>query len=480
MKNILMLINGFGIEQADSYNIYGKDIMPNLDRLTNEWLFSSLQSKELDYKDGYRKFSIGINESLTYNIIEQSILNESYNTNMLFNSIITELSKTNRKLHIFCFYENDKTIKQLLAYLKKVDALNIKVLVHLIFCQKSLKSYKDMDNNLVRLNYEFNNIKIGIVTGFNNVNDEHSLKDINKALITNIGEKWNDLSKKIKVLNDTKTLPYNARTFIVGDNINIDNEDKILFYNYFQVDVIKLINEISNQSYNPKFDPTTIKYFSLFPTISNISIPFMYNYAVSSTYFLTSLKSISAKCLVFDNKDKTGYINYYMTGLRGKVDPDLQYYFTDDNILYNSDKLLTIINSVNHELIILNYEIDTCKTIDEIKEKLIQIDSVIGQIEKLTLEKDYGLFISSLYGMEKELMNSKLEVHKVNFSSKVPIIVVDKSYSKINYSLLNGTLYDLSNTIIKNINQNYKTKSLIKKKSSLLSIFYKKKKEGKK
>ena len=51
-KNILLLINGFGVEQVDSYNIYSKEVMPNLDRLTTEWLFSSLQSKELDYKEG--------------------------------------------------------------------------------------------------------------------------------------------------------------------------------------------------------------------------------------------------------------------------------------------------------------------------------------------------------------------------------------------------------------------------------------------
>ena len=51
-KNILLLINGFGIEQADSVNVYDEKLMPNMDRLTKEKLFASLASKDLDYKDG--------------------------------------------------------------------------------------------------------------------------------------------------------------------------------------------------------------------------------------------------------------------------------------------------------------------------------------------------------------------------------------------------------------------------------------------
>ena len=33
-KNILLLINGFGIEQSDSVNVYNEKLMPNMDRLT--------------------------------------------------------------------------------------------------------------------------------------------------------------------------------------------------------------------------------------------------------------------------------------------------------------------------------------------------------------------------------------------------------------------------------------------------------------
>lgn len=479
-KNILLLINGFGVEQVDSYNIYSKDVMPNLDRLTTEWLFSSLQSKELDYKEGYRKFSIGINEALTYNIIEQEVLSENYANNVLYKSILGEISNSKKTLHIFCFFENEKTINQLLAFLKKADSLGIKVLVHLILCQKSLRSYKEMDKTLVRLNYEFNNIKIGLVTGLNNLSDSAGIRDIEKALIGNFVEKWKDLSKKIGVLNDTKSLPINARTFSMSENVTISNDDKIIFFNYFQVDVRHLINIISSQQSNPNLNPSTIKYYSLFPVVTEVSVPFMYNYAVSSTYLLDSMNKINARTIVFDKKENTGYINYYLTGLRSKIDNNLQYYFTDDNILYDATRLIPYLASLENELIILNYEIDSCKTIEEIQNKLTSIDTMIGLIEKMVLENNYALFITSFYGIEKEMMNNKLELQKVNFTNKVPLLLVDKSYSVSNYHLNSGTLYDLSNTIINNINPAYKTRSLIKKKSSLLSIFFKKKKKEEK
>lgn len=479
-KNILLLINGFGVEQVDSYNIYSKEVMPNLDRLTTEWLFSSLQSKELDYKEGYRKFSIGINEALTYNIIEQEVLSENYANNVLYKSILDEISNSKKTLHIFCFFENEKTINQLLAFLKKADSLGIKVLVHLILCQKSLRSYKEMDKTLVRLNYEFNNIKIGLVTGLNNLSDAAGIRDIEKALIGNFVEKWKDLSKKIGVLSDTKSLPVNARTFSMSENVTISNDDKIIFFNYFQADVRLLINIISSQQSNPNLNPNTIKYYSLFPVVTEVSVPFMYNYAVSSTYLLDSMNKINARTIVFDKKENTGYINYYLTGLRSKIDNNLQYYFTDDNILYDATRLIPYLTSLENELIILNYEIDSCKTIEEIQNKLTTIDTMIGLIEKMVLENNYALFITSFYGIEKEMMNNKLELQKVNFTSKVPLLLVDKSYSVSNYHLNNGTLYDLSNTIINNINPAYKTRSLIKKKSSLLSIFFKKKKKEEK
>ena len=205
----------------------------------------------------------------------------------------------------------------------------------------------------------------------------------------------------------------------------------------------------------------------------------MYNYAVSSTYTASALKTIGAKCLLIDLKEKCPYINYYLTGLRNNIDENIKYMASDSGFIYEPNQLLQIINTSNCELIIVNYEIDTCKLVDDIANRLSKIDVVIGELDKLVQENKITLFISSLYGIEKEMYNSKHEVGKVNFSVRVPLVVDDYYFNKTSYTLNEGTVYDLANTIYKNINSKYNIDGLIKKKSNLLSFFYKKPKKVK-
>lgn len=477
-KNILLLINGFGVEQPDSYDVYTPALMPNLDRLTKERLFTSLDSKDLDYKDGYRSFSIGINESLTYSIIENSINNGEYKKVQIFKNMFETAKANGTKVHLFCYYENDRTIEQLMIFLREFVTYKVNIFIHIVLCQRSLNDYKEMGNILTRINYEFENSKIGIVCGSTRLETLLHIRDFQKTLVTEFGENWKDLGKKIGVLVQTRTFPINTRTFAVTNGFKLANNDQILFFNHMNLDVTNFIDELGKQKYVPSLDVNTIKYYSLFPMKSNIQIPSAFNYAVSSTYTLNSLKSIGAKCLVFDMRDHCSYINYYMTGLRNTVDPDLKYMAIDDGVTYDKNKVIELLKNNPQDLIILNYEIETCKDIPFMERRLKLIDEIISEIEKISLGNGWGFFISSLYGLEKELQNDKMEICKINFSTKVPLVVVDKSYSKTNNTIDEGKVIDMANTIYKNINSKYKGDSLIRRKSGLLSILYKKPKGG--
>lgn len=479
-KNILLLINGFGVEQPDSVNVYSEALMPNMDRLTKEKLFVSLASKDLDYKDGYRKFSIGINEALTYSIIENNFSNNVYKNNQLLKYIEAKTNENENRLHVFCYWENDRTISQLSVFLKEI-ALNTNhmIYVHLILCQKSLSVYKSVERSLTLLNYELGNtIKVGMVTGENYITNILCFRDMIKTFVTEAGEKWKDLTKKVEVLTQTKTIPNHTRTFSVNNGFAINEGDQILFFNYNNIDINLFMTELGSQKYRT-IDTTKLSYYSLFPVKCNVQVPFMYNYAISSTYAAGALKAIEAKCLVIDLKEKCPYINYYLTGLRNNVDESIRYMASDSGFIYEPSQLLQIVNSSNENLIIINYEIDTCKLVDDIAERLKKIDVIIGELDKLVSENKITLFISSLYGIEKEMYNSKHEVGKVNFSVRVPLVIDDYYLIKTAYTLNEGTVYDLANTIYKNINSKYNIDGLIKKKSGLLSFLYKKPKKVK-
>ena len=74
-----------------------------------------------------------------------------------------------------------------------------------------------------------------------------------------------------------------------------------------------------------------------------------------------------------------------------------------------------------------------------------------------------------------------MEKCKINFSGRAPVIIVDNDLDFSKYTHIEpGSLYDLSNSVIWNTNKEYKTSGLLKKKSALFSIFYKKPKEEKK
>ena len=205
----------------------------------------------------------------------------------------------------------------------------------------------------------------------------------------------------------------------------------------------------------------------------------MYNFAVSSTYALQTIESIGAKAIIMAEKDKCPYINYYMTGLRNTISENLKYLSVDDGFIYDADKVIQTLKAYPQELVIINYEIDSCVKIDDIEERLRKIDVIIGKVAEFTLANNYGLFISSLYGIEREMYNNKHELHKVNFSIRVPVIAYDKGLPGGSYSLSEGTTNDLLNALVHNINGSYGNSGIIKKKSSFFSFLYKKPKGDK-
>ena len=124
-KNILFLINGFGVERNDSYNVYSASLMPNMDKLTKERIFASIPNKYLDYKSAYRNFSMGINNPLTYSLVENDINTGDFAKNELYKYIINETVLNKSRLHILCFWDSEKTIEHLMAYVREIQKNNI-------------------------------------------------------------------------------------------------------------------------------------------------------------------------------------------------------------------------------------------------------------------------------------------------------------------------------------------------------------------
>ena len=200
----------------------------------------------------------------------------------------------------------------------------------------------------------------------------------------------------------------------------------------------------------------------------------MYNFALASTCFLNSLKAINARCLILDRKENCPIINYYLTGLRNSVDDNLKYVPTDDGFTNDPERLISALKTYDKELIIINYEINTSKTVEELKERLNKIDTLIGAVYNYCIDTNCAFFVSSLYGMSVDLYNKKAELCKINLFSKVPFIMANSDFSASEYTIGEGNLFDLANTLLYTINNQFPNSGLLKKKSKFFSLFQKK------
>lgn len=475
-KNVLMLINGFGIEQNGSYNIYSPNLMPSLDKLTKSKIFSTITNNFLEYKAAYRNFSMGIDEALTYTLIDNNMNSVEYENNALLKYIINELNRNGSNLHLICYWDSPRVLEQLIVYVKEIEKkIDTKIFLNFVLSQQSVNDYNALKEGLNKLVFEFGQrVKICFITGEKNMLDTVKVKDVVKSFMTEACEKWKDLSKRIDVYVQNKEKPYTARSFAVNYGFRFEEKDQVLFFNYYDANITNFMNELKVQKFR-NFDLSTLSFYSLFPLTSTEKVPFMYNYALSSDNFLSSLKKINARCLILEDKDRCSLINYYLMGLRNEVDEHLKFIPVDDTILFDESRLMNVFTKFDKELYIISYDIDSCKTVEELKNRLRNIDVFVEKINNYCKANNMGFFLSSMYGLETEMYNQKSELCKINFNSKVPLIIDDDAINLNDYSINVGKLYDLSNTLLFNINNDYDNSGLLKKKSKLFSIFTKKK-----
>ena len=186
---------------------------------------------------------------------------------------------------------------------------------------------------------------------------------------------------------------------------------------------------------------------------------------------LNTLNNIDAKALVISNRNSMGVINYYCCGLQNIISDRIVFVKTDN---LNFEQLKSIIRDSVYSFIIINYQIDDVKTVLELNDRLSRLDKMLGYIHDFCVEGEYSLFISSLYGMQKELAVDNFVKATVNFSHKVPLIVIDPVFNKANFILGIGNTYNLAHTIYTNINNNYAGgEVLIKRKNFIMKLFKK-------
>lgn len=458
-RTILFLMNGFGIEKASSYNIYNDKLMPNLDKYTKDYMFAPIETPAYNYLEGYRLFSTGSNVPLTYALIKNYM--EKFDTNPNMNFFLNNITGN---IQLYLFLENDKSLEHLRNLLKFIRTkYTNSIFLHIVLTSPDTENYKEIEKILSKITYDFTDCKIATIIGLNSLKGD--LTQYMNMLTKQVGERWVELEKKFVALTNTKTAPNDVKEFYMKEGFKIQPDDTYLFFNYDNIDINNLLANLTKIN-------SIDKMYSMFP-IKGIKYP-MFAFPVSSTSLVNSLNSIEAKALIFTEANYMGYINYYCNGLSSANSENLNFSKIDDSLLLDKNKLDYIIKNTTQELLIFDYHVENCTTADELKDKLSKIDNMLLNLHDVATTNEISLIISSLYGIKKEIAIDMHTKAIVDFSLKVPFIVIDPVFKKNNFRVGLGNIYNLSSTVLTNVNNKYNgAEVLIKKKSALYKMFKK-------
>lgn len=479
---VVCLMNGMGIEESKSYSIYSSEVMPTLDALTNRYLFTGLESSGNSVglsKEASATREIGYLNIGAGNIVKQSIeiVNEKIEKNALFTcealkTITDHVIANDSKLHLITLI-GDKYSEDSPAHLRKMiehcTKLGIKkIYLHLYLgannnsLSKTFPKYTSMIHRIINV---YPNVQISTVAGIKHLKDSSGItvtKELYKITVGGIGEHWINYNDAVDSNYKRKYLEEDIIPFLVAEDGLIENTDGVFLFNY-ENDLGSVYTDLLIQPAKYMYtnnNNINIKIASLFPLQNQTTISCL-NYEPVKTSFYNNLNQYGIKHLLIANKENIPYINYYFNGCNkeqatqvlpieiqstGNYDLDLANKFQ-----LATNKVIEAINSDFYDLIIVDYQIEDNtkqRTTENIKNALINLDKNITQLYNAVIQKNGMLYLTSAYGINDVMYNNKEELVNVDFSKKVPFVIVDNELSKDNYSLISGTLSDISTTIL--------------------------------
>ena len=476
MKTVLMLINGFGIETDDSFEIYKTDLLPNFDNLMKKYLFSRINSSVNTIYEGYRNMSLEINELYNYHIYGRESDNGNIKQNSVVNTVKNELEKRKSKLHLWAFVDTSLKISDnIKSFLKTINELkDKKIYVHIVLTCKNYEDYPKIQDTLSKINIDIAEYAtIGMVIGLETILNSNPVTELNfflKTLITEVGERWQSFKQKIDVSYGTKKSPTSMKPFVVNPGFALGKDDLFLIWNYDNIDLNNFINGIKAINYG-KDVVNNISIYSLFPITYKEKIPYILDFEKSEKCLSFNMKGLNFKTLFLADKKDINTINYYLNGLDNVNNPDITYVDVNQ-IGYNVQNIVNMIKNASQELIIINYDITKSETIEQLQSELSNIDKVIEGIYNIFVNDDLNIIISSIYGMEKIIPNEKEEMCHVKYE-KVPIIYISKHITKKDYIINEGNINDLLRICYQTINNKYKGETMLEKKNFLYRLIFK-------
>lgn len=478
-KSVLFLMNGFGLEVPKSFNIYKASLMPSLDKISNYYPFASVFASGTEvglnkgqlssFKAGYSVFSSFGKPHKKADVIQTRMEDTTFYTNPVVSASINYALQNDSRLHvIFSIGERteDNQFAQLKNYCLYAHKKGVKeICIHVFLGDNSIKGMKVSSSYLKTLKYHVMtvvpNCRIVSIAGRKYLNDAPKDEKIAyyRMIVSGVGEVWANYEDTLDKKYQGKENDDNMGAFLTTRENIIKAYDSVLMFNYDNSLGAEYLDILQHpEQYFPvgKF-PTNIMINALFEIDGNQNIPYAFESSLPDNYFFKSLPD-DKKVLIIADQDRIEYIIKCLNGFRTEFKPNISVWpIADKTKRFDllAQYLGAYINQGTYDLIIADCDLYNDKydkkTIEQLRTNMALMDKCLNVAYTRSVENDYTLYCTSLYGIKTELFLTKTN-EQIDFSQKTPFIIAGKNVTRANTSLpIDGNFTQVAQLLLNNM-----------------------------
>lgn len=484
MKKVLLCImDGIGYRKEEYGNAVKAAYTPNLDMLKSIYPHSLLDAS--GEMVGLPSGQMGNSEVGHMNIgagrivyqplmrITNDIKNGKFFENENINEVIGHAIKNNSRIHLMGLLSDGGVhshIDHLFALLDLCKKRNFKdVYIHIFTDGRDtpIKSGKDYIIKLQNKLKEIGFGKIASISGRYYVMDRDNNYDrVRKAydvIANGLGHIYENILDYVDYEYENGITDEFIKPAVIDKNGILKSNDSIIMYNYRPDRLREISSVITNNEFDafPRKNLKNIKMVTMMYVSDSVKCKRAYEPPVLNNTLGEYIEKNNLSQLRIAETEKYAHVTYFFDGgLEKKYSHDkrilvpspkvVTYDLMPEMSAYKiTDKLLEELG--NFDLIILNFAngdmVGHTGVFDKAVKAVEVVDECIGKIYEKCKEKDITMLISADHGNAEVMLDEKGNVVTSHTTSKVPLIITDKSYK-----LKEGKIADIAPTILNIMN----------------------------
>lgn len=477
-KIILLILDGFGIREAETGNATKMANLQNLNKIFNEYSVSELECngesvglpKDIHGNSEAGHMTIGTGRIIPqpYTIINNAIKDKSFFENDVLLDLIDHVNENNSTLHLIGLLSDSGSHSSIDHFYASLALAKIKGVKNVVF--HFITDGRDSKTNAIEYINTFmekaNKLglgTIGTISGRYYAMDSDSnydrVKKVYDAIVYNIGNNFSDYTRCLELHYKNDITDEYINPSIITKGSNVQDNDGILFVDFRNERMKELISAFSEPNFN-MFNVKglkNVKLTALYSVSDRIDGAFTSEPITNS--FGSYLAELGFKQVRIAEASKYPQVTYFFDGAEEISDENMYKILVPSpkvarfdmkpemNIVHVTTSVLDAMEE-DFDFILVNFAnpdiVGHTGNIPATVKALEICDVCINKILEKAEENFYDLVITSENGNVENMRTVEGNINKGHSESKVPFVICNKEYKL----KPNGELRDIIPTII--------------------------------